>query len=60
MNYTTAAQLYYWPGMKNSIEQMIESCGLCQRDRPSKQRTTIHISTFKSSVTHETCGSRFI
>ena len=30
--------------MKNSIEQMIESCGSCQRDRPSKQRTTIHIS----------------
>ena len=20
--YTTAAQLYYWPGMKNSIKQM--------------------------------------
>ena len=28
-NYTTAAQLYYWPGMKNSIKQMIESCGSC-------------------------------
>ena len=39
--YTTAAQLYYWPGMKNSIEQMI---GSCQRDRPSKQRTTIRTS----------------
>ena len=25
--YTTAAQLYYWPGMKGSIKQMIESCG---------------------------------
>ena len=25
--YTTAAQLYYWPGMKISIKQMIESCG---------------------------------
>ena len=23
---------------------MIESCGSCQRDRPSKQRTTIHIT----------------
>ena len=22
--YTTAVQLYYWPGMKNSIKQMIE------------------------------------
>ena len=42
--YTTATQLYYWPGMKNSIKQMIESCGSCQRDRPSKQRTTVHIS----------------
>ena len=42
--YTTAAQLlYYWPGMKNSIKKRIESCGSCQRDRPSKQRTTIHI-----------------
>ena len=30
--------------MKNSIKQMIESCGSCQRNRPSKQRTTIHIS----------------
>ena len=45
--YTTAVQLYHWPGMKNSIKQMIElrgSCGSCQRDRPSKQRTTIYIS----------------
>ena len=42
--YTTAVQLYYWPGMKNSIKQMIESCGSSQRYRPSKQRTTIHIS----------------
>ena len=25
--YTTSAQLYYWPCMKNSIKQMIESCG---------------------------------
>ena len=25
--YTTAVQLYYWPGMKNSIKQMIGSCG---------------------------------
>ena len=41
--YTTAAQLYYWSGMKNSIKQIIESCGSCQRDRPGKQRTTIHI-----------------
>ena len=23
---------------------MIESCGSCQTDRPSKQRTTVHIS----------------
>ena len=42
--YTTATQLYYWPGMKNSSKQMIESCALCQMDRPSKQRTTVPMS----------------
>ena len=50
--YTTAIQLYYWPGMKNSIKQMIESCGSCQRDRPSKQRTTIHISPPSNAQSH--------
>ena len=34
--------------MKNSIKQMIESYRSCQRDRPSKQRTTIHISPPKA------------
>ena len=25
-SYKTAAQLYYWPGMKNDIAQTIDSC----------------------------------
>ena len=27
--YTTARQLYYWPHMKNNIEQAIAACSLC-------------------------------
>ena len=55
--YTTATQLYYWPGMKNSIKQMIVM--RVMPERQAKQAKN-KISTFKSSVTHETCGSRFI
>ena len=28
--YTTAWQLYYWPHMKNDIEQAMAACSLCQ------------------------------
>ena len=44
--YTTAAQLYYWPGMKNSINQMIESHGSCREtDQASREQqfTYIHL-----------------
>ena len=30
--YATACQLYYWPHMKNDIEQAIAACSLCQAD----------------------------
>ena len=36
--YTTARQLYYWPHMKNDIEQAIAACSLCQADRPTQAR----------------------
>ena len=52
--YTTATQLYYWPGMKNSMRVVPE------RQAKQAENNNSHISTFKSSVTHETCGSRFI
>ena len=28
--YKTATQLYYWPGMKNSIRQTIDNCRVCR------------------------------
>ena len=58
--YTTAAQLYYWPGMKKSIKQMIVMRVVPERQPKQAENNNSHISTFKSSVTHETCGSRFI
>ena len=36
--YATARQLYYWPHMKNDIEQVIAACSLCQADRPTQPR----------------------
>ena len=36
--YTTARQLYYWPHMKNDIEQAIAACSLCQAERPTQAR----------------------
>ena len=36
--YTTARQVYYWPHMKNDIEQAIATCHLCQMDRPTQAR----------------------
>ena len=41
MSYKTAAQLYYWPGMKNDIAQMIDSCKAYQKGRPSKAAITM-------------------
>ena len=35
--YKTAAQLYYWPGMKNLIRQTIDNCRVCREDRPGQQ-----------------------
>ena len=58
--YTTATQLYYWPGMKNSIKQMIVMRVVPERQAKQAKNYNSHISTLKSSVTHETCGSRFI
>ena len=40
-SYRTAAQLYYWPGMKNDIAQTIDSCKVCQESRPSKAAKTM-------------------
>ena len=38
--YKTASQLYYWPGMKNSIRQTIDNCKVCREDRPKQTRAT--------------------
>ena len=39
-NYTreTARSLYFWPGMNNSIDQMIEKCSECMTLLPSQQK----------------------
>ena len=36
--YTTARQLYYWPHMKNDIEQAIAACSLCHANRLTQAR----------------------
>ena len=43
--YTTARQPYYWPHMKNDIEQAIAACSLCQADWPTQagQRPVVPI-----------------
>ena len=35
---TTARQLYYWPGMSNSIRQVTRECQSCQAEQPSQPR----------------------
>ena len=32
--YNTARSIYYWPGMKNNIRQVVDSCIKCQLHRP--------------------------
>ena len=41
--YKTATQLYYWPGMKNSIRQTIDNCRVCREDRLTQARPTAKI-----------------
>ena len=47
--YTTARLLYYWPHMKNVIEQAIAACSLCQANRPTQARP-VSSGTDPSSV----------
>ena len=39
--YTTATQLYYWPGMKNCIKTFIADCKTCLKHSPSQARTPV-------------------
>ena len=48
--YKTATQLYYWPGMKNSIRQTIDNCKVCREDRPAQARPTASIAQPSSSM----------
>ena len=34
--WETAKTMFFWPGLKNQIKQMIERCDACQRFRPSQ------------------------
>ena len=36
-----AGQLYFWPGMNNEIQQMIEECNACQENAPSLPKEPI-------------------
>ena len=42
--YKTAVQLYFWPGMKNTIKQAVDSCTACREDRPTQARPTAKIN----------------
>ena len=48
--YKTATQLYYWPGMKNSICQTIDNCRVCREDRPAQARPTAQIKQPSSAL----------
>ena len=48
--YKTAAQLYYWPGMKNSIRQTIDNCKVCREGRPTQARPTASITPPSSAL----------
>ena len=40
----TAVQLYFWPGIKNTIKQAVDSCTACKEDRPAQACPTAHIT----------------
>ena len=42
--YKTAVLLYFWPGMKNTIKQAVDSCTACREDRPKQARPTTNIT----------------
>ena len=50
--YDLARQLYFWPGMLNDIEQLIEKCQACRIHRPSlpkNPRSTVPPSSYMGS-----------
>ena len=42
--YKTAVQLHFWPGMKNTIKQVVDSYTACREDRPKQARPTASIT----------------
>ena len=48
--YKRAAQLYYWPGLKNSIRQTINNCKVCREDKPTQARPMAHVSQPSSAL----------
>ena len=48
--YKTTVQLYFWPGMKNTNKQAVDSCTACREDKPAQACPTAHITpTLRSS-----------
>ena len=41
ITYSTARQLYYWPGMKNDIAENIKSCEACMHNQKNNIRQEI-------------------
>ena len=39
--YSTARQLYFWPGMKGEIQAQVNNCATCQRFLPTQPRPTL-------------------
>lgn len=33
-----ARKLWYWPAMRQDVEQLVETCGTCQQFQPGNQR----------------------
>jgi len=42
--FANARQLYFWPGMKNSIKQITENCEACQALLPSLPKETLRMT----------------
>ncbi len=47
-----AQQLYYWPGINNSIKQLVESCSTCQSHLPSQPHEPLQLSDALGPFSH--------
>ena len=50
ITYATARQAYYWPGMKNDIQESVSNCEACTRHQKSKTRPEMQANPPSDSI----------